>query len=209
MGKPEQFWDKVAEKYSRSPVSDEAAYQKKLKQTQQYMSSHMRVLEFGCGTGTTAIHHAPHVAHIDAIDLSNNMLDIARDKAQQAGVSNITFHQGTLEQFNVESESMGMVLGLSILHLLPNRDATLSEVARILKPGGVFVSSTACLGSSMLRYITWLAPLGKLLNLMPDVYVMTERQLAGELINHGFAIETQWHHGTKNSSVFIIARKDK
>ena len=38
----------------------------------------MRIVEFGCGTGTTAVHHTPHVQHIDAIDISAKMLEIER-----------------------------------------------------------------------------------------------------------------------------------
>ena len=54
MAKSEQFWDKTAERYAKSPVSDEATYQRKLAETQSYFTPGMRVLEFGCGTGTTA-----------------------------------------------------------------------------------------------------------------------------------------------------------
>ena len=56
-----KFWDKIADKYSKQPIADEASYQKKLQVTQEYFKSDMEVLEFGCGTGSTAITHAPHV----------------------------------------------------------------------------------------------------------------------------------------------------
>tara|TARA_R110002111_G_scaffold6870_2_gene28782 strand:+ start:152 stop:283 length:132 start_codon:yes stop_codon:yes gene_type:complete len=42
---------------------------------------------------------------------------------------------------------------------------------------------------------------------MPDVFVLTESELATEITNAGFAIERQWHHGMKDINVFIIARK--
>ncbi|MGB5627730.1 MAG: hypothetical protein WBM57_00060, partial [Woeseiaceae bacterium] len=79
--------------------------------------------------------------------------------------------------------------------------------ARILKPGGIFVSSTVCLGRSYLRFIKLLAPLGKLLGLMPDVYVLTEEELASEVTGAGFEIERQWHHGKGGIAVFMIARR--
>lgn len=59
MPQPSKFWDKMAERYSKRPVSDEAAYQKKLQITQEHLHPHMELLEFGCGTGSTAITHAP------------------------------------------------------------------------------------------------------------------------------------------------------
>ena len=61
MTKPIKFWDKHAEGYSKRPVDDEESYQKKLQITRDYFRPDMEVLEFGCGTGTTAISHAPYV----------------------------------------------------------------------------------------------------------------------------------------------------
>jgi len=61
MNNSAKFWDKVAERYSRQPVADEAAYQEKLQVTREYFQPYMEVLEFGCGTGSTAIEHAPYV----------------------------------------------------------------------------------------------------------------------------------------------------
>ena len=208
MTKSDKFWDKTAERYAKSPISDEETYQNKLAETQSFLGPGMRIAEFGCGTGTTAIQHAPHVQHIDAIDISENMLEIGRGKARAAGVDNITFTLGTLIEFNAEDASMDAVLGLNVIHLLPDRQAVFAEVARILKPGGVFVSSTACLGHSLLRFIKLVAPLGKMMGLMPDVYIMTEAELANEITRAGFKIERQWHHGKGGIAVFMIARKE-
>ena len=72
MAESDKFWDKKAEGYAKSPVSDEETYQRKLSETQSFFTPDMQVLEFGCGTGTTAVHHAPHVLHIDAIDISDD-----------------------------------------------------------------------------------------------------------------------------------------
>ena len=148
MSKSDKFWDKMAESYAKNPVSDETTYQQKLAETQSFFRPDMRILEFGCGTGTTAVHHAPHVQHIDAIDISEKMLDICRDKARDADIDNITFTRGTLAEFNAADASFDAVLGLNVIHLLPDREAVIAEVARILKPGGIFVSSTVCLGHS-------------------------------------------------------------
>ena len=44
-----RFWDRIAARYARKPVADEAAYQKKLAVTREYLRPDMEVLEFGCG----------------------------------------------------------------------------------------------------------------------------------------------------------------
>ncbi len=209
MSRSRKFWDRKAEGYARSSISDEASYHKKLAETQRLFTPDMNVLEFGCGTGTTAIHHAPYVQHIDAIDISANMLEIGRAKVQKAGIDNVSFTQGTLTDFNAKSATTDAVLGLNVVHLLPDRDDVLAEVSRILKPGGIFVSSTVCLGASYMRFIKFLVPLGKLVGLMPDVFVLTEEQWVKEIEGAGFTIEVQWHHGMHNMSVFIVARKNE
>jgi cyclopropane fatty-acyl-phospholipid synthase-like methyltransferase len=66
MDRETAFWNKLADKYSRRPVADEAAYKKKLEVTRKYFEPNMEVLEIGCGTGSTAIAHAPFVRHIRA-----------------------------------------------------------------------------------------------------------------------------------------------
>lgn len=207
MDRSDKFWDRKAEGYARSPISDEANYQKKLSDTQKFFTPDMNILEFGCGTGTTAINHAPHVQRIEAVDISENMLEIGRTKAREACIDNVRFTRGTLTEFNAESASFDAVLGLNVIHLLPDRREVLAEVARILKPGGVFVSSTVCLGNSYLRFIKLLAPLGKLMGIMPDVFILTKVKLAKEIEEAGFTIKVQWHHGMHDMVVFIIARK--
>ncbi len=203
----EKFWDKKAEGYAKSKIADEATYQKKLAETQQYLKPDMQVLEFGCGTGSTAIEHAPHVAHIDATDIADNMLEIARKRARDAGVKNINFKHCALTELKSNAASYDAVLGLNIIHLLPERHAAIVEVARILKPGGLFVSSTVCLSNSLYRFASFLVPIGKLFGLLPDFYVLDENELVQEIKDAGFEIESHWHHGKDGIAVFIIATR--
>jgi cyclopropane fatty-acyl-phospholipid synthase-like methyltransferase len=60
MDKDARFWSKIAEKYAAAPVPSEEIYQKKLAVTRKYLRPDMEVLEFGCGTGTTALAHAAY-----------------------------------------------------------------------------------------------------------------------------------------------------
>ena len=130
MAQSTQFWDKIDEKYAKQPIADEASYQKKLAVTRDYFRPDMEVLEIGCGTGSTAILHAPYVKHIRAIDFSGNMIAIAQGKAEAARIYNVTFEQATIEALGVPDQSLDAVLGLSILHLLPNKEAAIASVYR-------------------------------------------------------------------------------
>lgn len=200
----DRFWDRLADRYARQPIADEAAYRTKLEVTRSYLKPDMNLLEFGCGTGGTALHHAPHVKHITAIDFSASMLAIARDKAAAAGVGNVRFEQADIAGFSAPDASYDVVLGLSILHLLADRDAVIAKVFRLLKPGGLFISSTACLGDTMGLFKA-IAPVGKALGLLPQLDVMTTAELVASLTSAGFIIEHQWQPG-KGKAVFIVAR---
>ncbi len=201
-----KFWDKHAERYAKSPVADEGAYQKKLEITREYFKPEMEVLEFGCGTGSTAITHAPFVKHIQAIDVSSKMLEIAQGKADANNVKNITFKQSSIDEFNAPDQTFDAVLGLSILHLLENKEEVISKVHKMLKPGGVFVSSTVCLGDTKLKLIKFVAPIGKFVGLLPLLKVFTARELEDSLTHAGFKIDHQWQPD-KSKALFIVAKK--
>jgi len=199
------FWNKLADKYSRQPVSDEAAYEKKLEVTRKYFQPDMEVLEIGCGTGTTAIAHAPFVGHIRATDLSTRMVEIAKDKAKAAGIDNVTFEALSVDALDVPGASIDVVMAHSILHLLEDKERTIADIHSMLKPGGVFVTSTACIGDMMLP-LRLIIPVGRFLRLIPLVKVFSVAELKDSLENAGFEIDYEWQP-KKSAAAFIICRK--
>ena len=199
-----KFWDRIAERYSKKPVANEAAYEKKLEVTRGYFRPNMQVLEFGCGTGSTAIAHAPFVKHIRATDISPGMIEIASDKADAANIENVAFEVVTIEDLEVADESVDAVLGLSILHLVDVWEGAIDKVYGMLSPDGVFVTSTVCLGDNM-KWFRFIGPIGRFLGLMPLVRVFSERELTDRLTRAGFDIDYQWR--VDKTVVFIVAKK--
>ncbi|MTI64562.1 class I SAM-dependent methyltransferase [Methylophaga sp.] len=199
-----EFWDKTAEKYIKSPLKDEATYQKKLAITREFLRSDSKVLEFGCGSGATAIFHAPHVKHVIATDISDKMIEAAKRKAVEAGVKNIAFEQGTLDSLNFQNESFDAVLGLNVLHLLEDVDGAITRVNQILRKDGVFVSSTSLIAEINFAF-RWLISGMQLIGLAPYVSRITKCDLISKLMTSGFAIEREWQ--ISHESVFIVARK--
>jgi len=205
MAQPNRFWDRHAEGYAKRPVADEAAYRRKLELTQEYLQPHMQVLEFGCGTGTTALIHAPFVKHIRAVDISKNMLQIARAKAKAEKVDNVTFERSSIEELRADDATYDVVMGHSILHLLEDKEAAIAKVHGLLKPGGQFVSSTVCISGAM-RLLQVVLPIGRFFGLLPLVRFFTANALAGCLEEAGFRIDHRWQPDN-SKAVFIIATK--
>jgi 2-polyprenyl-3-methyl-5-hydroxy-6-metoxy-1,4-benzoquinol methylase len=199
-----RFWDRIAEKYAQRPVADEAAYQKKLVKTQEYLTVESDVLEFGCGTGTTALIHAPFARHILATDISAEMLDIAKTKAAAQDAANVEFEVSDIHSFEAAGRQFDMVMMHSLVHLLQDRAAVVAAAFDLLKPGGVFVSSTACLSGK-----TWMKPvifMGRMIGRLPYVAFFSRDYLVDLLRSAGFEIEHEWLP-EGGQSVFIIARK--
>jgi 2-polyprenyl-3-methyl-5-hydroxy-6-metoxy-1,4-benzoquinol methylase len=95
-------------------------------------------------------------------------------------------------------------LGLNVLHLLEDVDATISRVHGLLKPGGIFVSSTVLIDE--INFV-WrlLIPLMQLLGFAPYVNRFGKQALVSKLTNAGFSVDREWQPGKE--SVFIVARK--
>jgi len=199
-----RFWNWIARWYARQPIADEKSYRHKLELTQNLLGSEMKVLEFGCGTGSTTLAHAPYVAHIDAIDFSEKMIEIAKENAKAQNIENVTFRRSTIEGWQVKNHNYDAILGLSILHLLEDKEAVLSKVHRLLKPSGIFVSSTVCLAGTG-GIMKWILPVGNALGILPLVQVFSANDLVESMKNTGFSVEKNWRPGP-DKAVFIIAK---
>jgi ubiquinone/menaquinone biosynthesis C-methylase UbiE len=200
-----RFWNRIAPRYARSAIADEAAYARKLAETAALLRPDMQVLELGCGTGSTALHHAPRVAHLRATDLSEGMLAIARDKAARAGIGNLSFERAAAEEIDQAPGSLDMVMAHSLLHLVRDPAALTRRMAGWLKPGGHLVTSTACLsdGMGLLRLVT--LP-GHALGLLPRVTYLSRQELRAMTEAAGLQIRQDWRPGPRKA-VFMIAEK--
>lgn len=199
-----RFWDKLATKYAKKPVPDETIYQRKLQLTQQYLSADDVVLEFGCGTGSTALLHAPKVERIDATDISPAMIAIAQERAQTAKVSNVSFKIGEFEGFKLEPDTYNAVLGLNIMHLIHSPAITLREAHRVLKTDGIFVSSTPLLKNEPI-FVRWIIKVMQALGRAPHINFLTKDEYLKLVTDAGFELVQAWM--PDKASVFLIAHK--
>lgn len=204
------FWNNLAEKYARQPVADPAAFERKIAVTKALMKPRDVVLDVGCGTGSLALQLAPYGAHVHGLDLSSEMIRIARGKAEAAKASNVTFHVGAFDDSftALEGQSVRGVCAYSLLHLVDDLPAALRRVFRLLEPGGFFVSSTVGLGESWVPYrpLLWLMrAVGK----APTVKIFDRRTLEDEVTRAGFIDIGQPDVGAKSNIIFMVATKPK
>lgn len=204
----DSFWDKAADKYARKSVGDEAAYAKTLERTVQHLSPDQHALEIGCGTGTTALKLAPHVAHITGIDISERMIEIARNKASDQGIQNVTFAHSPHDTFIAQqgTQSFDVVMAFNVLHLLDDPAKTVRSLRMLLKSDGLFISKTPCLGemTKLLRPLVWcMQKLGK----APLVHYINYVTLDDMIRDAGFDIIASGIYPAKTRSRLIIAKR--
>ena len=198
-----RLWDKIAPRYAARPVGDEAAYAATLDRVRAHLTADAQVLELGCGTGTTALTLAPHVARITATDVSPAMIEIARGKA--AGVANAGFEVAPARLS--ATQTYDAVLAFNLLHLLEDIDASLREIHAALRPGGLFISKTPCLGDrkGFLRPLLWgMQKLGKAPS---PVHFLKSKPLEDRIAGQGFALLETGDYPKSVPSHFIVARK--
>lgn len=97
-----------------------------------------RSLDIATATGHTAFAFAPHVAHVTATDITPQMLGEARKLGESKGISNVTFAQADATDLPFENATFELVTCRIAPHHFPDIPAFLANVARVLKPGGVF-----------------------------------------------------------------------
>jgi arsenite methyltransferase len=203
------FWNKVAESYASKPVEDPGAFDRKINITKSKMTAQDTILDIGCGTGSLALRLAPSAAHVHGLDFSSEMNRIAKQKATDQKVSNVTFHLGAFDDsFTAFADgSLDGVCAYSILQLV-DRPAALARIYRLLKPGGFFISSTLCLGESWMPY-TPLVRLGHWLGKAPPVKVFSKKTLIEEIERAGFVELSQPEIGAKPTIAFLVASKPR
>lgn len=99
------------------------------------------VLDLGSGGGLDVLLSARRVApggHAYGVDMTDEMLALARRNQEHAGVGNATFLKGTIEDVPLPDQSVDVVISNCVINLAEDKGAVIREAARVLRPGGLF-----------------------------------------------------------------------
>ncbi|MGV6847073.1 MAG: class I SAM-dependent methyltransferase [Marinibacterium sp.] len=199
------FWDGIARRYAARPVGDPAAYEATLDRVRHYLGRHDRVLELGCGTGTTALLLAPAVGEYVASDVSPEMIAIGNEKLATDPSQGLRFEVARARQAGT-GDRFDAVLAFNLLHLLEDLPAALAGIRDRLPEGGLFISKTPCLASK--KWLLW--PVLKVMQLVgkaPFVRFLNPEGLQDQLRTAGFEILETGDYPAKTGSRLIVARK--
>jgi arsenite methyltransferase len=97
------------------------------------------VLDLGSGGGIDVILSAKRVGPAGTaygVDMTDEMLALAQQNAREAGVANVHFLKGVIEQIPLPADSVDVVISNCVINLSTDKPAVLTEIARVLRPGG-------------------------------------------------------------------------
>ncbi|MBK6715847.1 MAG: class I SAM-dependent methyltransferase [Burkholderiales bacterium] len=206
-----RFWDRIARKYAADPIADLAGYETTLQRVRELLAPQHSVLEVGCGTGSTALRLAACTGRWLATDVSREMIAIAGEKlaAAQLPLPQLHFEVADAEAGVPGGGPYDVLLAFNLLHLVSDLDAALSSLLAAVKPGGLFISKTACLAemNPLIPYL--LLPLMRAFGKAPHALIFDAGQLRSAFERHGWLVEAVERHGStrKDFRVVIVARK--
>ncbi len=104
------------------------------------LGSGAAVLDVGCGAGMDALIAAREVGgggRVSGVDLTPEMIEVARSALDEAGAANLTFQVGQAEELPFGDSSFDVVISNAVINLVPDKERMFAEMARVLRPGGV------------------------------------------------------------------------
>ena len=110
------------------------------------------MLDLGSGAGIDALIASKKVGSaglVIGVDMTPEMLESARANADRAGVTNVVFREGRLEQLPVDNDSVDVVTSNCVINLVPDKSAVFAEIARVLRSGGRRVISDIVLDGAL------------------------------------------------------------
>lgn len=201
------FWDGLARGYAKKPVKDVGAYEQTLGRTQTHLAATDRVLELGCGTGSTALRLAGAVGEYIASDISPAMIAIAEEKAVADGPENLRFVAAALTDAPRAEEGFDAVLAFHLIHLVDDLPGALGAIAERLRPGGVFISKTVCLGERGGWKLRAFVRVMRLLGIAPPVAYLSTEGLEAAITAAGFEIVETGRFPKVPPNHFVVAQR--
>ena len=207
MNTPLAFWNFRALNYDAQigPMYDDA-YRRTAENSLKHLRPDDKVREFAGGTGIVTAAVAPHVASIRAIDISDEMVSRASAKMETLGHKNVEVTQTALFDPSLPEGSFDAVMAFNVLLYVDNFEEVMDRIQKLLKPGGVFLSATDCLGwnfSKAARMKFWRSRTGK----MPYVGFFSQKGLVKKIEQGGFTVLETENLFPSPPNLFVAAKK--
>jgi 2-polyprenyl-3-methyl-5-hydroxy-6-metoxy-1,4-benzoquinol methylase len=208
--KSEKFWDKMSNSFEKEEKHPDKFHIKTINNTKKYLDINYIALDYGCATGNNTFEMADKVKKITGIDISSKMIEIANRKASERKIENVDFRKSLIFDERFEKQTFDVIIAFNILHLLEDNQKVIRRLNELLKPNGLFISTTPCLGEKKSFLMNFLSLFFLFLNktgLVPNTRRFKISELENILVDGNFQIiETEkLYHGL--TVYYAVARK--
>ncbi|MEN8122853.1 MAG: class I SAM-dependent methyltransferase [Bacteroidota bacterium] len=201
----EKFWNRAANVYGNEEKKDEQTYLNIIEKTRKQLKVSDIVLDYGCGTGLISNEIADKVKTVHAIDISSKMIEIAKNKAIGRKIQNIDYAYSNIFDDRYKKGSFNVILAFYVLHLFDDSQKVIQRMNELLKPGGLIISVTSCMGEKPLlkRIFSIFGKLGFVPKINSFKFLGLEHLLTKENLE---IVETECIHN-KPEQYFIVSKK--
>lgn len=205
MNQSEKFWNKTAKKYGQEENKDQETFHKIMDISKKYLKPSDVLLDFGCGTGQHACILSQYVNQIKAIDISKNMIDIAKNEARHRHIENIDFAVLSIMSDTLKRQTYDVIISFYVLHLINDSKELLTRINHLLKPGGIFINVTPCMKEKKLLNI--MLKIASKIGLVPKINAFRHDELIKNISDCDFEIVDIIKLTKKSPEYLIVSRK--
>ena len=184
--KEKKYWDKLSPKYDQFIEKNWKIYKSSLLNKISDDIKGDTILEVACGTGLVALEIAKQAEKVYGVDISLPMIEEAEKKMREKAIENVEFSVDDAYALPFDNDMFNAVICNNALHNMKYPGKALSEIKRVLQPGGQFIAVIVGIGESS-KYkmlFTVFKPLIKL----PVFYKLNSDEAANMIEEYGFTI---------------------
>ena len=185
--KERKYWNKFSSKFDKLKRKEWKIYESLLfNKIADDMNKESTVLEVACGTGRVTLEIAKQANMVYAIDISSQMIDVARKNIKEKGIKNIELSTEDAYNLPFDNDMVDIVVCINALHNMIYPEKALSEIKRVLKPEGKLITAVVGIGSYKFKIIM---SIYKLFTNFPVFHKLNLKEFAALLSKAGFSIE--------------------
>lgn len=200
-----KFWNSIATKFDgvvENRFHD--AYEFIFEHLAEDVEDSKNLLEVATGTGIIAIKLSSQVPRVTAIDISPQMLEVAKKKCAEEKIDNITFNFGDACALEFGDKTFDTVISSNVLHLLYEPEMAFQEMKRVLKDNGKIIVPTFCHGANLRTH--FLSRMARLFGQKTNSR-WSRRSFRRFVENNGFEVSKEAYLDGTFPLVYVVANK--
>ena len=184
--KERKYWDTFSSKFDQFKKKQWKVYESLLfNKIADDMNKESTVLEVACGTGRVTLEIAKQVKKVYAIDISSQMIDVARKNIKEKGINNVDLSVQDAYNLPFDNDMFDIVISVNALHNMIYPEKALSEIKRVLRPRGKLITTVVEIGSYKFKIMM---SIFKSLRNFPVFHKFNLEEFADMLSKAGFSI---------------------